>query len=157
MERKTVCKNCNKEFIKIHPNTPFCSEECKCEYYSKRNNSPLNCLNCNKKLEASRVLAGGKFCNSKCVTEYSRRPEITKERAERIQKTRANWSEEEKKSVYEKATKTRKEHKGMTDEEYRESFRRRAEKAKMTRANWSEERVVEEKRKRKERLENMTE
>ena len=157
MERKTICKNCNKEFIKIHPNTPFCSEECKCEYYSKRNNSPLNCLNCNKKLEASKVRGGSKCCSLECATEYSRRPEEAKERAKRIRETRANWSEEKKKSVYDKATKTRKEHKGMTDEEYRESFRRRAKKAKMTRANWSEERKAEYERKRKERLENMTE
>ena len=205
MERKTVCKNCNKEFIKIslRSQNQYCSEECKCEYYSKKNNSPLNCLNCNKKLKVSRIQSGCKCCCKECSIEYSRRSGRAKEiaekakltranwseekkksvldkaaktrkkrrenmtdeeykescrrRSEKAKITKANWSEEKKKSVYEKATKTRKEHKGLTDEEYRESFRRRAEKAKMTRANWSEERVAEEKRKRKERLENMTE
>ena len=119
MERKTVCKNCNKEFIKIYSGNRYCSEECQCEYYSKKNNSPLNCLNCNKKLKASRIQEGCKCCSKECSIEYNRRPEIAKERAKRIKEI--------------------------------------AEKAKLTRANWSEERVAEEKRKRKERLENMTE
>ena len=164
MERKTVCKNCNKEFIKIYSGSRYCSEECQCEYYSKKNNSPLNCLNCNKKLKASRIQAGCKCCSKECSIEYDRSPERAKEKAKRAKEnaekakmTRANWSEEKKKSVYDKATKTRKEHKGMTDEEYKESFRRRGEKTRIAIANWSEERKAEYERKRKERLENMTE
>ena len=85
MERKTVCKNCNNEFIKIslRSQNQYCSEECKCEYYSKKNNSPLNCLNCNKKLKVSSVQAGCKCCSKECSIEYSRRSGRAKEIAEK--------------------------------------------------------------------------
>lgn len=76
-EKIIICKYCKKEFkktlsfLKVHPNTKFCSK--KCSSIESRTRVKVNCKNCGKEFETTR----NKYCSVKCVNE-SRKKEYKK-------------------------------------------------------------------------------
>lgn len=66
------CKQCGKEFSKIHKRHFFCSNKCKSKYGVKtRRTKKVKCSNCNKTLiRISSLKNKNYFCSRKCESEF---------------------------------------------------------------------------------------